>query len=231
MKRLILPVLVVAVVGLGLSIFGLVTILRHSGGRGGGAGIGSPAAGRAGAPDEIAIGLSIPAFSMTDQDGKAQTEAILDGRLTVVDFFFTHCPYACPIMTSAMNDAAGKLAGVPVRFLSISVDPSRDTVPRMKEYATQNGCDLSRWTFLTGDRDIAIAIVKHALKFDLQDDFRVKIPLPDGSSMSNVVHPTKLLLVGPDRRVLAFFESAMPEDVDRLVARARAAATELKPKP
>ncbi len=226
MPRFILPVMVVAIVGLALSVFGLVTLSRRPS-----MVLPAPAAGRAGAPDDIAIGLSIPAFSMVDQDGVAQSEAILDGRLTVVDFMFTHCPYACPIMTSAMSEAAAKLAGTPVRFLSVSVDPERDSVARLKQYAKEHDCDLSRWTFLRGERAGVEAIVKSALKFELQDDFRVKIPLPDGTSMSNVVHPTKLLLVGPDRRVLAFFESAIPEDVDRLVERARAASAELRPRP
>jgi protein SCO1/2 len=224
MPRFVLPILVVAIVGLGLSILGLATIIRRS------QATMQPATSRAAAPDDIASGLAIPAFRLTDQDGVSRDESLLDGRLTVVDFIFTNCPFACPIMTGVMHDAAERLKDSPVRFLSISVDPAHDTPARLKEFAAKNACDPARWTFLTGDRAGIERIVKDGLRFALHDDDKTPVRLADGTSMSNVVHPTKLLLIGPDRRVIAFFESSIPEDLDRLVERARRAAKELNPK-
>jgi len=46
---------------------------------------------------------------------------IADGRVTIVDFIFTNCPFACPGMTGQMLRLQDKLAGTGARFLSVSV--------------------------------------------------------------------------------------------------------------
>lgn len=219
MRRLILPLMVFAAVGLVLSIIGLVSVLR--------APAPPSAEPRASTQDAHLTGLAIPPFTMTDQDGKEQTQAILDGRVTVVTFIFTHCPFACPMMTAAMHEVAAALTDTPVRFLSISVDPTRDTPRRLAQYAQNNAIDTTRWTLLTGTQATIDAVLKEALGFALQPDPAQKITLPDGTQMDNIIHPTKLLLVGPDRKVLGFYESARPEDTPLLARRARQAAREL----
>jgi protein SCO1/2 len=40
-----------------------------------------------------------------------------------------------------------------VHLVSISFDPTTDTPPVLKQHAASLGADLSRWTFLTGNRD------------------------------------------------------------------------------
>ena len=41
--------------------------------------------------------------------------------------------------------------GTKIAFVSITVDPERDTPDVLKEYAQNFGADLSGWSFLTGD--------------------------------------------------------------------------------
>ena len=81
--------------------------------------------------------------------------------------------------------------------------------------------------FLTGDYATMQQIVKDSLQFELQPDTTRTIPLPDGTTMQNITHPTKLILVGPDRRVLGFYDPNLIEDVDRLRIRAKIAAERL----
>ena len=40
-----------------------------------------------------------------------------------------------------------------VHLVSVSFDPITDTPPVLKKHAKELGADLTRWTFLTGDRD------------------------------------------------------------------------------
>jgi protein SCO1/2 len=40
-----------------------------------------------------------------------------------------------------------------VHLVTVSFDPITDTPPVLKAHAKALGADLSRWTFLTGDRD------------------------------------------------------------------------------
>jgi len=172
--------------------------------------------------------LSIPDFSLTNQDGETVTTDILDGHLTIVDFIFTNCPFICPPMTANMAYAQQRLEGTGVRFLSMSVDPERDTPERLREFAGTYGADLSTWTFATGDRaQVANIIEKGLLLASVQDNPATPITLPGGDTMANITHPGHFVLVGPDRRVIAMTNGTDRFQVETLVARARAAAAEL----
>jgi protein SCO1 len=219
-SRFIVPLIVFAATGLLLSIGGMVMVLSR----------GPDTAGHAGrfVQDHSAIGLSVPEFTLVDQDGTTRTHQLFEDRITILDFMFTHCPFACPGMTMAMSDLARRLEGTGVQFVSISVDPARDTPEQLKAYAVRNGVDTSRWHFLTGDLGTIEKIAVQSLQFLVQPDERTMITLPDGSEMANVIHPTKFILVGPGREVLGFYESSFPEDLDELAIRARSAAASLK---
>jgi protein SCO1/2 len=60
----------------------------------------------------------------------------------------------CPAQTQAL---VGVQRGLPpalrsrVRFVSVTVDPDRDSVPVLKRYAASMGADLSGWSFVTGE--------------------------------------------------------------------------------
>lgn len=217
MRRLLIPLFVFAAVGFTFSIVGLVRIMDRR-----------EAAKRPGVvqPDPASIGLKVPEFALTDQEKRPQTETLFDGRVTVLDFFFTHCPFICPMMTLTMEDVAKELQGTSVRFVSISVDPSHDPPERLREYAIEKEIDLTRWTFLTGDYAAIERIAMGSLGFEIGPDKDPKkaITLTDGASMPNVVHPSKLILIGPDRNVLGFYEYSDPQACRALVAKARAAA-------
>jgi protein SCO1/2 len=58
-----------------------------------------------------------------------------------------------------VQDELGADFGSKVAFLSITVDPERDTPAALKEYAEALGANLAGWSFLTGTpaaiRDVA----------------------------------------------------------------------------
>jgi len=210
---------VFTVTGLALSIGTMIYVASH---RDGGSGTT-----RVLQPDPLAIGLSVPEFQLVDQDGAAQSQLLLEGHVTIIDFIFTNCPFACPGMTASMIELQNALEGTPVRFASFSVDPERDTPERMREFADRHESDTTRWTFLTGDLASVERIAHDALGFLLQQDSNLSIDLPDGSKMSNIMHPTKLILIGPDRHVLGFYDPHNDTDMRNLALRARLAAKEM----
>jgi cytochrome oxidase Cu insertion factor (SCO1/SenC/PrrC family) len=213
-KRWVLIGLIVAGVGLALSCAGLVTMFRR---------VYEPTP-RVAEPDPQYAGLAVPPFLLVDQDGRKVDEHLFDDRVTVLDFIFTNCPFACPMMTQAMQELALKLARTPVRFVSISVDPAHDTPQRLRGYGTERGIDFKEWTFLTGDEEAVRSIATGALKFALQPDPSRTVYLAEGGTMPNVLHPTQFILVGPDRRVLGIYHSSDPDDLRKLALDARAAS-------
>lgn len=74
-------------------------------------------------------------FSLTDQNGNTVTNESLKGRPRLVYFGFTYCPDICPTALLAMGEAAKRLGDKAPAQVFISVDPERDTVAHLKEYA------------------------------------------------------------------------------------------------
>jgi protein SCO1 len=56
-------------------------------------------------------------------------------------------------MMSFVQDQLGNDFGEKIRFVSITVDPERDTPEVLKDYAQAFGANLSGWAFLTGTPD------------------------------------------------------------------------------
>lgn len=174
-------------------------------------------------PDQGWEGVKMPTFEGLSQDGTQVDASILDGKVTIVDFIFTHCPLACPMMTAKMQMLAGDLDRTPVRFVSIGIDPKRDTPTVFRAYGERVGADFSRWTFVSGDEEKVRGMLRDELRFELQEDKLRPITLEDGSTMFNIIHPTQFFLVGPDRQILAIYSSSNDDDVAKLRERAKAA--------
>jgi len=97
-----------------------------------------------------------PEFSLTSQDGGQVTLADFRGRVVAVTFIYTLCTATCPVLTPMMSfvqDQLGPDFGRKIAFVSITVDPERDTPEVLKEYAQAFGANLAGWAFLTGTPD------------------------------------------------------------------------------
>jgi protein SCO1/2 len=98
------------------------------------------------------IGLA-PPFTLTSQNSMPVALADFRGKVVALSFIYTGCPDICPMLTQKMADvqeALGAAFGAKVVFLSITLDPERDTPEVLKDYAQFWGAKLDGWTFLTG---------------------------------------------------------------------------------
>jgi protein SCO1/2 len=94
-----------------------------------------------------------PEFALTSQDGAKVTLADFRGKVVAVTFIFTLCTATCPVLTPMMSfvqDQLGSDFGAKIAFVSITVDPERDTPQVLKDYAQAFGANLAGWSFLTG---------------------------------------------------------------------------------
>jgi cytochrome oxidase Cu insertion factor (SCO1/SenC/PrrC family) len=100
----------------------------------------------------------VPPTQLVSESGKTVNLKQMTGSVTVYDFIFTNCAGSCPMMTAEMRRLTKKIdASAPVRFVSISVDPTRDTPAVLREYAKKVRND-PRWVFLTGDKDTIVRL-------------------------------------------------------------------------
>jgi cytochrome oxidase Cu insertion factor (SCO1/SenC/PrrC family) len=80
---------------------------------------------------------------------------VLKDRVVLINFIFTNCPGACPMVTQKLIQTRQLMVETvkdEVWFVSISVDPERDTPEAMKAFAAKQGADERRWLFLTGEK-------------------------------------------------------------------------------
>jgi protein SCO1/2 len=97
-----------------------------------------------------------PAFTLTAQDGRRLSLNELRAKVVVVTFIYASCADSCPLLTAKMatlQDDLGADFGPKVFFVSITVDPERDTPEVLTRYAQAHGANLSGWAFLTGTPD------------------------------------------------------------------------------
>jgi protein SCO1/2 len=93
-------------------------------------------------------------FSFTTQEGKPFTEQDYQGKVSVVEYFFTTCPSICPKMYVNMRDVFEEFKAEPqFQVVGITCNPSWDTVARMKRYSDSMGLDPKKWILLTGRKD------------------------------------------------------------------------------
>ena len=87
---------------------------------------------------------------------------VLKDQVVAINFIFTNCQGACPIITEklkAARSAVGDELGTSIRFISISIDPARDTPAAMKKFQEQHRAD-GDWVFLTGEKANLDNVVK-----------------------------------------------------------------------
>jgi len=104
-------------------------------------------------PNLVTIG-KVPPFEFTNQDGKLISNSFYEGKVYVVEFFFTTCPTICPKMNESMLKIQNEFYGnVDFGIASFSINPKYDTPQILKEYAKSHGATLKNWNFLTGEQD------------------------------------------------------------------------------
>lgn len=97
-----------------------------------------------------------PGFAVLDQDGQPLTSEDLRGAITLYNFSYSNCRPPCPDTTAVMQAVAQRLPtvdtrGVPVRLVTLSVDPQRDTAEVLRAFGARYGADFAQWRFATAE--------------------------------------------------------------------------------
>lgn len=81
-------------------------------------------------------------------------------KARLIEFMYTNCPDVCPITTLEMSQLKSQLEkeglfGDEVEFMTVTIDPERDTLDVLEEYAGRYEVesDEEGWYFLRGNED------------------------------------------------------------------------------
>jgi len=96
----------------------------------------------------------VPSFEFINQDSLLITDKDYEGKVFVVEFFFTSCPSICPIMTENLIVLQNEFEGLDdFGIASFSITPEYDTPSVLKAYAEKKGISDLDWHLMTGDKD------------------------------------------------------------------------------
>jgi cytochrome oxidase Cu insertion factor (SCO1/SenC/PrrC family) len=134
-------------------------------------------------------------LELVNQDGETVRffDDVLKDKVVVISFIFTNCEGACPVMTRKLTLVRDQLEGYigdPIQFVSLSLDPERDTPAAMKEFAKLHNADHEGWVFLTGKADHLDAIIKRLGQFT--DDIEAHSTMMMAGNV-NAAHWMKIL--------------------------------------
>jgi protein SCO1/2 len=149
----------------------------------------------------------VPDFIFKERSGVAFGSENMKGKINIVNFFFTTCRGPCPIMNARVAELYKKYSTTDkVRFISISVDPKRDSLAVLRKYADDFGVTDERWLFLRGDLEEVHRVSEQG--FMLAGD------LP-------TIHSTKLVLVDKDNKIRGYYDSFDEESLKLLTVHVR----------
>lgn len=153
---------------------------------------------------------TIAPFRFVDQDSAIFTNADVDGKVYVADFFFTSCRTICPVMKTQMlrvYEATRELNDV--MLVSHTIDPEYDTVALLHDFAERLGVDSKRWHFLTGQKDSIYKVAQTSYFATAMEDKTE----PDG-----FIHSGAFLLIDKKGRIRGKYDGTKEIEVNRLIA-------------
>jgi protein SCO1 len=145
-------------------------------------------------------------ITLKNQNGDFYNFGKTDQKLKLVEFVYTHCPDICPTTTQKMTDLKKDLQkngvfGKNIEFITITIDPYRDTPEILKGYMKGFGIEnKGNWTFLTGDKEnikkdqAQIKRVADSLQFQYKDP-----------GNGQFVHSTFTYLIDKNNKFIAKF--------------------------
>lgn len=145
-------------------------------------------------------------FSLQNQNGQTVSLKDWNNKIVVVDFFFTHCLSICPKLTKNLKRVQAAYATDPALLLnSFSVDPTRDSVGRLKAYANQFGL-AGNWNLLTGNKTDIYRLAHKSFS----------VTAIDGGEQ-DFIHTDKLVLIDKQNRIRGYYSGTSDSDVQQLI--------------
>jgi protein SCO1/2 len=152
----------------------------------------------------------IPDFELINQNGEKVTQKTFENKIYIADFFFTTCPGICPMMTDSMLKLQEEFKNnTAVLFLSHSVTPTIDSVPKLKEYALENGIIDKKWHLVTGNKK---EIYDLGRKF-----YFVEEDLGEPKGIDAFLHTENFVLIDTNKHIRGIYNSLNRASLAQLI--------------
>lgn len=151
----------------------------------------------------------VPDFEFINQDSVPITNELTDGHVYVVNFFFTSCPHICPSMMEHMKRLQESTEDVEeLIILSHTIDPERDTLPKLRQYIVDREIDTRNWHLLYNEREYT-----HYMGIE---GYLLSIVESEEEIDGGFLHSEYFVLVDRDRHIRGMYNGTVTEEVDQL---------------
>jgi protein SCO1/2 len=150
----------------------------------------------------------VPPFVLMDQDSQLVTNDLVKGKIYVANFFFTSCPAICPAMIEQMKRFQGLTNDIEeLVILSHTIDPERDSIPKLRQYIADREIDTRNWHFLYGARSYVHDLGKQGYMVNAMEDEKAE---------GGFLHSEHFVLIDREGHVRGLYTGTDTEDVNRL---------------
>lgn len=158
--------------------------------------------------------LPPPHLDLVDANDQPVTQATLQGKVWLCDFFLTRCTGICPALATRFIALDQTLSADPkyaqVGLLSIAVDPAHDTPAVLKEHREKLGLTASsRWLLATSHDQAAAWRMVEA-------DFKLPVGASDGDPTTPVMHSDKIVLLDAHGRIRGYYGGRDEKEIQML---------------
>ena len=157
--------------------------------------------------DKDTVYHTIPFWSFENQDGQHVGSKDYMGKPYIAYFFFSHCPQICPRLNANMKQFQDDTKDLDYRVVAYTVDPTRDSVERLKFYAEEYGFNLTNYNFVTGSQTSI---------YELGVNGYLVPNSQDALAPGGFLHSEKLILIDSKGRIRGFYEGTENAEVELL---------------
>lgn len=152
---------------------------------------------------------NIPDFVFVNHEGNVITSKDFENKIYVADFFFASCKTICPKMTGQLQRVQENFkAQRELKLISHTVNPDRDSIQILSQYARRYMAKSGKWHFVTGNKKEIYDIARNG--------YFVTATEGDGGP-EDFIHSEKLVLVDKQKRIRGYYDGTDKKDVDRLM--------------
>lgn len=150
-------------------------------------------------------------FELIERSGKKVTNQDLLGKPWVASFIFVNCAGPCMRVTGQIKLLQDRFADKPVRLVTITVDPERDTPEVLANYADNFGAEPD-WLFLTKDQQTIYPLIRDSFGLSVQEETG-----PNRKPGWEITHSTRVVHVDAAGHIRGKYNALDPVEMAQLV--------------
>lgn len=152
---------------------------------------------------------TIPPFNFINQYNQKITENDVEGKVYVVDYFFTTCQSICPVMSTGLERVYKEYKSrSDFMILSHTVDPETDSVAQLLSYSKLHGVNDSKWQFVTGEKKHLYEVARKGYLLNAEEG---------NGGAEDFIHTQNFALVDKERHIRGFYDGTDSIEINRLI--------------